>query len=44
MRRGAAGDSDRVRVRGVVFDVDGTLLLSSRSLGDYAVLPERSKS
>src|SRR2546423_1195791 len=39
MRRGAAADSDRARVRGVVFDVDGTLLLGSRSLGDYAVLP-----
>ena len=39
MRRGTAADSDRARVRGVVFDVDGTLLLSNRSLGDYAVLP-----
>ena len=28
-----------VPVRAVVFDVDGTLLLSSRSLGDYEVLP-----
>jgi HAD superfamily hydrolase (TIGR01450 family) len=26
-------------VRGVVFDVDGTLLLSNRTLGDYQVLP-----
>ena len=27
------------RVRGVMFDVDGTLLLSDRSLGSYEVLP-----
>jgi 4-nitrophenyl phosphatase len=27
------------RVRGVVFDVDGTLLLSNRSLGEYELLP-----
>jgi HAD superfamily hydrolase (TIGR01450 family) len=29
----------RAPVRGVVFDVDGTLLLSSRALGDYQLLP-----
>ena len=29
----------RSRVRGVMFDVDGTLLLSDRSLGEYELLP-----
>ena len=37
MRRGAARAP--AGVRGVVFDVDGTLLLTDRSLGDYQVLP-----
>ena len=35
----AAGSRKRAPVRGVVFDVDGTLLLSNRTLGDYQVLP-----
>jgi HAD superfamily hydrolase (TIGR01450 family) len=34
-RSGAA----RADIRGVVFDVDGTLLLSNRSLGGYELLP-----
>ena len=38
-RRGAARSAKRAPVHGVVFDVDGTLLLSSRNLGDYQVLP-----
>ena len=39
MRRGVARASAAERARGVVFDVDGTLLLSDRSLGEYQVLP-----
>jgi len=39
MRRGAARASAPAPVRGVVFDVDGTLLLTDRSLGGYEVLP-----
>jgi len=38
-RNGLARGSARAPVRGVVFDVDGTLLLSNRSLGAYEVLP-----
>jgi 4-nitrophenyl phosphatase len=37
--RRAARASPTAAVRGVVFDVDGTLLLSNRSLGGYEVLP-----
>jgi len=33
------GASVRESIRGVVFDVDGTLLLSNRSLGGYELLP-----
>ena len=36
---GAARGGARTPVRGVVFDVDGTLLLSNRSLGGYELLP-----
>jgi len=39
MRIGAAREIARTPIRGVVFDVDGTLLLSNRSLGGYEVLP-----
>jgi len=39
MRDGAARKTTRLPIRGVVFDVDGTLLLSNRSLGGYEVLP-----
>ena len=39
MRRGTARATVSARIRGVVFDVDGTLLLSNRSLGNYEVLP-----
>src|SRR3989440_5828539 len=39
MREGAARKTTRIPIRGVVFDVDGTLLLSNRSLGGYEVLP-----
>ena len=39
MRGGAARETARTPIRGVVFDVDGTLLLSNRSLGGYEVLP-----
>ena len=39
----AAGASAAARVRGVVFDVDGTLLLSNRSLGGYELLPGASE-
>lgn len=39
MRGGAVDDTERARVRGVVFDVDGTLLLSNRALASYEVLP-----
>jgi len=39
MRQGAARASLPGGIRGVMFDVDGTLLLGSRSLGDYEVLP-----
>jgi len=39
MRSGVARARAAERARGVVFDVDGTLLLSDRSLGDYQVLP-----
>ncbi len=35
----AAAAAARTGVRGVVFDVDGTLLLSNRSLGSYELLP-----
>ena len=31
--------SRRPAVRGVLFDVDGTLLLSDRTLGGYELLP-----
>jgi HAD superfamily hydrolase (TIGR01450 family) len=41
--RSAAGASATTAVRGVVFDVDGTLLLSNRSLGGYEVLPGASE-
>ncbi len=37
--RSAARTSEAAGVRGVVFDVDGTLLLSNRALGGYEVLP-----
>jgi 4-nitrophenyl phosphatase len=30
---------DNVEIRGLMFDIDGTLLLSDRSLGTYEVLP-----
>lgn len=33
------GGGARETIRGVVFDVDGTLLLSNRSLGGYELLP-----
>jgi 4-nitrophenyl phosphatase len=36
-RRGAAGGAPRIR--GLMFDVDGTLLLSDRSLSSYQILP-----
>jgi len=39
MRRRAARETAPARIRGVVFDVDGTLLLSSRSLASYEILP-----
>jgi 4-nitrophenyl phosphatase len=39
MRRGTARVSPPATVRGIVFDVDGTLLLTDRSLGGYEVLP-----
>jgi 4-nitrophenyl phosphatase len=39
MRRGSARVTVPAGVRGVVFDVDGTLLLTDRSLGAYEVLP-----
>src|SRR3977135_4613579 len=39
MRRGTVRATVSARIRGVVFDVDGTLLLSNRSLGNYEVLP-----
>lgn len=32
-------ESDRADIRGLMFDVDGTLLLSDRALGGYDVLP-----
>jgi 4-nitrophenyl phosphatase len=38
LRAGAARER-RPTVRGVVFDVDGTLLLSNRALGGYELLP-----
>jgi HAD superfamily hydrolase (TIGR01450 family) len=41
--RSAAGASATAAVRGVVFDVDGTLLLSNRSLGGYELLPGASE-
>jgi HAD superfamily hydrolase (TIGR01450 family) len=37
--RAGARPSRRTPVRGVVFDVDGTLLLSDRALGGYQLLP-----
>jgi len=37
--RGRPPEGARAPVRGVVFDVDGTLLLSDRSLGGYELLP-----
>jgi 4-nitrophenyl phosphatase len=37
--RSAARRSAAAGVRGVVFDVDGTLLLSNRALGGYELLP-----
>jgi HAD superfamily hydrolase (TIGR01450 family) len=39
LRAGAAHERRRPAVRGVVFDVDGTLLLSNRALGGYELLP-----
>src|SRR5437764_13321840 len=39
MPGGAARETARTPIRGAVFDVDGTLLLSNRSLDDYEVLP-----
>jgi 4-nitrophenyl phosphatase len=39
VRRSAARRSAAAGVRGVVFDVDGTLLLSNRALGGYELLP-----
>ncbi len=39
VRVGAAHPGRRTPVRGVVFDVDGTLLLSNRALGGYELLP-----
>lgn len=39
MPRGAARARTPADVRGVVFDVDGTLLLADRSLGGYELLP-----
>jgi 4-nitrophenyl phosphatase len=39
LRAGAAHERRRPTVRGVVFDVDGTLLLSNRALGGYELLP-----
>jgi len=41
--RSAARTSAAAAVRGVVFDVDGTLLLSNRSLGSYELLPGASE-
>jgi 4-nitrophenyl phosphatase len=38
-RGGATHAGRRTPVRGVVFDVDGTLLLSNRTLGGYELLP-----
>jgi 4-nitrophenyl phosphatase len=38
-RRAGAQPSRRTPVRGVMFDVDGTLLLSDRALGGYELLP-----
>jgi 4-nitrophenyl phosphatase len=35
----ARGRSSSSAIRGLVFDVDGTLVLSDRSLGNYEVLP-----
>jgi 4-nitrophenyl phosphatase len=37
--RGGARSTRRAPVRGVLFDVDGTLLLSDRALGGYELLP-----
>jgi len=37
--RARARPSRRASVRGILFDVDGTLLLSDRSLGGYELLP-----
>jgi 4-nitrophenyl phosphatase len=37
--RAAARRSRRAPVRGILFDVDGTLLLSDRALGGYELLP-----
>jgi 4-nitrophenyl phosphatase len=39
MRRTTARAAARAGAQGVVFDVDGTLLLTDRSLGGYEVLP-----
>ena len=39
MLRTGAHPTRRTPVRGVLFDVDGTLLLSDRSLGGYQLLP-----
>lgn len=39
MGDGSRAGAARRAVRGIVFDVDGTLLLSDRSLGNYRVLP-----
>ncbi len=39
MADGNRASAARRGVRGIVFDVDGTLLLSDRSLGNYRVLP-----
>jgi HAD superfamily hydrolase (TIGR01450 family) len=36
---GAARRGARAQVRGVVFDLDGTLLLANRALGGYELLP-----
>ncbi|TLY67222.1 MAG: haloacid dehalogenase [Gammaproteobacteria bacterium] len=39
MPGGAARETARTPIRGAVFDVDGTLVLSNRSLSGYEVLP-----
>ncbi|HUL18478.1 MAG TPA: HAD hydrolase-like protein [Steroidobacteraceae bacterium] len=38
-RRGSPSRGGTASIRGVVFDVDGTLLLSDRALGGYELLP-----